>query len=42
MKTQAEREDIPVYQLQHKERKDDIANNFRKQREVRDGIRHVR
>jgi len=42
VKTQAEREDIPVYQLQHKERKDDIANNFRKQREVRDGIRHVR
>jgi hypothetical protein len=38
VKAQAEREDIPVYQFQHKERKDDIANNFRRQRQVRDGI----
>src|SRR5260370_459394 len=38
VKTLAEREDIPIYQFNHKERKDDIANNFRKQRQVRDGI----
>ena len=38
VKTQAEREDIPVYQFQHKERKDDIANNYRRQRAVREGI----
>src|SRR6516225_349815 len=38
VRTQAEREDIPVYQFKHKERKDDIANNFRRQRQVRDGI----
>jgi hypothetical protein len=38
VKTQAERENIPVYQFHHKERKDDIANNFRRQRQVRDGI----
>ena len=38
VKAQAEREDIPVYQFQHKERKDDIANDFRRQRQVRDGI----
>ena len=38
VKTQAEREGIPVYQFKHKERKDDIANNFRRQRQVRDGI----
>ena len=38
VKTQAEREDVPVYQFKHKERKDDIANNFRRQRQVRDGI----
>src|ERR1039457_5867649 len=28
VKTQAEREDIPVYQFHHKERKDDIGNNL--------------
>src|ERR1017187_1508777 len=33
VKARAEREDIPVYQFQHKERKDDIANNFRRQRQ---------
>src|SRR5215468_6752085 len=38
VKAQAEREDIPVYQFQHKERKDDIANNLRRQRQVRDEI----
>jgi hypothetical protein len=38
VKVQAERQDIPVYQFHHKERKDDIANNFRRQRQVRDGI----
>ena len=37
LKTQ-EREGIPIYQFDHKERKDDIANDFRRQREVRDGI----
>jgi hypothetical protein len=34
----AEREDIPIHQFDHKERKDDIANNFRKQRPVRDAV----
>src|SRR5437763_1918502 len=34
----AERKDIPIYQFQHKERKDDVANNFRRQRQVRDEI----
>lgn len=38
VKTLAEREDIPIYQFKHKERKDDIANQFRRQRPVRDGI----
>ena len=38
VKTLAEREDIPIYQFQHKERKDDIANQFRRQRQVRDQI----
>ena len=38
VKTQAEREDIPIYQFDHKERKDDIANNFRRQRQERDGV----
>ena len=28
VKAQAEREEIPLYQFHHKERKDDIANNF--------------
>ena len=37
LKTQ-EREGMPIYQFDHKERKDDIANDFRRQREVRDGI----
>jgi len=38
VKAQAERDHIPIYQFQHKERKDDIANNFRRQRQVRDEI----
>lgn len=38
VKTQAEREDIPIYQFEHKERMDDIPNNFRRQRLVRYGI----
>jgi hypothetical protein len=38
VKTLGEREGIPVYQFKHKGRKDDIANNFRRQRQVRDGI----
>src|SRR5450432_432263 len=38
VKTLAEREEIAINQFNHKERKDDIANNFRKQRQVRDGI----
>jgi hypothetical protein len=37
VKKLAEREQIPIYQFQHKERKDDIANDFRRQRQVRDG-----
>src|SRR3954453_4991444 len=36
VKALAEREEIPVYQFRHKERKDDIANEFRRQRQVRD------
>src|SRR3954471_17187439 len=35
VKALAEREEIPVYQFRHKERKDDIANEFRRQRQVR-------
>jgi len=38
VKTLAEREKIPIHHFDHKERKDDVANNFRKQRQVRDGI----
>ena len=38
VKTLAELDSIPVYQFHHKERKDDIANEFRRQRQVRDGI----
>jgi hypothetical protein len=38
VKALAEREGIPIYQFDHKERKDDIANRFRHQRPVRDGI----
>src|ERR1039457_5307470 len=38
VKTLAEREDIPIHQFKHEERKDDIANNFRKQRPVGDAV----
>ena len=38
VKTLAERQQIPIYQFNHKERKDDVANKFRQQRGVRDGI----
>jgi len=38
LKAVAEREQIPLYQFNHKERKDDVANRFRQQRGVRDGI----
>jgi len=38
VKSLAEREQIPICQFSHKERKDDIANQFRQQRGVRDGI----
>src|SRR5450631_2365592 len=38
VKSVAERDSIPLYQFNHKERKDDIANEFRRQRQVRDGI----
>ncbi|HXB70875.1 MAG TPA: hypothetical protein VNY05_21755, partial [Candidatus Acidoferrales bacterium] len=38
VKTLAERDDVPIYQFNHKERKDDIANQFRQQRPVCDGI----
>src|ERR1700729_963454 len=38
VKTLAEQEGIPIHHFDHKERKDDIANSFRKQRAVRDGI----
>jgi hypothetical protein len=29
---------VPLYQFDHKERKDDVANRFRQQRGIRDGI----
>jgi hypothetical protein len=38
VKAQAEQQQIPIYQFQHKERKDDIANDFRERRGVRDQI----
>jgi hypothetical protein len=38
VKTMAERERIPLYQFDHKERKDDVANDFRRKREIRDGV----
>ena len=38
VKSLAERDSIPLYQFNHKERKDDIANEFRRQRQVSDGI----
>jgi hypothetical protein len=38
VKAQAEQKQIPIYQFQHKERKDTIANDFRRRRAVRDEI----
>jgi hypothetical protein len=38
VKLLAEREQIPIYQFSHKERKDYIANQFRQRRAVRDAI----
>jgi len=38
VRTKAERESIPIYPFDHKERKDDVANQMRRQRGVRDGI----
>src|SRR5258708_39370373 len=38
VKALAEQEGVPVYQFRHKERKDDIANSFRRRRKVRDAI----
>ena len=34
----AEQDGIPLYQFRHKEKKDDLANEFRRQRPVRDAI----
>jgi hypothetical protein len=38
VKTMAERDRIPIYQFNHKDRKDDIANDFRRKRGIRDGV----
>ena len=38
VKVLAERRQIPVYQFDHKERNDEIANRIRQQRGIRDGI----
>jgi hypothetical protein len=38
VKELAERDAIPLYQFQHKEKKDGLANEFRRQRPVRDAI----
>ena len=38
VKAMAEQQQIPVYQFNHKERKDDVANRLRRERGVRDGI----
>lgn len=38
VKAKAEAEAIPIYQFSHKERKDDVANQIRRQRRVRDGV----
>jgi hypothetical protein len=38
VRLQAERDKIPIYQFNHKERKDDVANQMRRQRGVQDGI----
>jgi hypothetical protein len=38
VKALAERQQIPIYQFAHQERKDNVANQIRRQRGVRDGI----
>ena len=38
VKAMAERAQIPLHQFDHKERKDDVANDFRRQRGIRDGV----
>jgi hypothetical protein len=38
VKTMVERERIPLYQFDHKERKDDVANDFRRKGGTRDGV----
>jgi hypothetical protein len=38
VKEMAERQQIPIYPFDHKERKDEVANRIRRQRSVRDGI----
>ena len=38
VKAMAEQQKIPLYQFNHKERKDDVANALRRKRGTRDGI----
>src|ERR1700683_3349014 len=38
VKDLAEGQKIPIYQFNHKERKDDVANQMRQNRGIRDGI----
>jgi hypothetical protein len=38
VKSLAERQQIPIYQFTHQERKDDVANKIRQQRGIHDGI----
>jgi hypothetical protein len=38
VKAMAEQQQIPIYQFNRKERKDDVANRIRQQRGVRDGL----
>jgi hypothetical protein len=38
VKALAEQEGVPSYQFRHKQRKDDLANCFRRRRNVRDAI----
>jgi hypothetical protein len=38
VKGMAERQQIPIYSFDHKERKDEVANQIRRQRGIRDGI----
>ena len=38
VKAMAERDGIPIYQFEHKERKDEVANKLRRQRGIREGV----